>query len=274
MNRARSFHRSVAALCCAAALIAALIAGGEALGVGPPLTPMKWTVEGVVREALVRFPEKDDPAHRPPVVFAFHGHGGTMAGSARNFRFHQIWPEAVVVYMQGLNTPGKLTDPDGKKPGWQQALGNQGDRDLKFFDAVLATLEKDIDVDRKRIYATGHSNGGGFTYLLWKTRPDVFAAMAPSAAVTKRPRELPPKPAILVMGEDDPLVKFEWQKAMLEALREVNKTGEVQPHGEMLIHYPSSIGAPLEAYMHPGTHTYPTEASNAIVQFFKEQVKP
>jgi hypothetical protein len=34
--------------------------------------------------------------------------------------------------MQGLNTPRALTDPEGKRPGWQKTFG-QGDRALKSF---------------------------------------------------------------------------------------------------------------------------------------------
>ena len=107
---------------------------------------------------------------------------------------HELWPEAVVVYMQGLSTPGRLTDPEGKKPGWQSAAGDQGDRDLKFFDALLATLKQEYKIDERRIYSTGHSNGGGFTYLLWSARPNMFAAVAPSAAVAARQlKDLKPK---------------------------------------------------------------------------------
>lgn len=29
-----------------------------------------------------------------------------------------LWPEAIVVYPQGLNSPGPV-DPPGNKPGWQ-----------------------------------------------------------------------------------------------------------------------------------------------------------
>lgn len=75
---------------------------------------MEWTIDGVKREAdvfLVKS-EKNEPA---PLVFGFHGHGGSMRNAARSFRLHDVWPEAFVVYMQGLNTPGKLTDPEGKK---------------------------------------------------------------------------------------------------------------------------------------------------------------
>ncbi|MFY8056754.1 MAG: hypothetical protein ACOVRM_03375, partial [Planctomycetaceae bacterium] len=59
--------------------------------------------------------------------------------------------------------------------GWQKSAGDQQDRDLKFFDVVLQSLRSEYRVDDRRIYATGHSNGGGFTYLLWSERSAVFA---------------------------------------------------------------------------------------------------
>lgn len=131
---------------------------------------MTWTVGELTREALVYLPSKksDDAA---PVVFGFHGHGGSSQNAARSFGFEKLWPEAIVVYMQGIPTPGRLTDPEGKRNGWQSDAGDQGDRDLKFFDAVLATLREKYKVDDRRIYSSGHSNGGGFTYLLWAKRP-------------------------------------------------------------------------------------------------------
>lgn len=111
---------------------------------------LEWNVEEVTREALVyaSAAAKSTPS---PVVFCFHGHGGRMKHAAATFAYHTHWPQAIAVYMQGLNTPGVLTDPEGKKPGWQKTFGDQGDRDLKFFDAVLATLKKDYKVDDTRI---------------------------------------------------------------------------------------------------------------------------
>jgi polyhydroxybutyrate depolymerase len=55
-------------------------------------------------------------------------------------------------------------------------------------------------LDVKRIYCTGHSNGGGFTYLLWLARGDVFAAVAPSSAAARYANQLPPKPALILGG--------------------------------------------------------------------------
>ncbi len=243
-----------------------------------PLTERNWTVEGVTRTALVHVPESASRS-AAPIVFAFHGHGGTMNQAARSFSYHTIWPEAIVIYMQGLNTPGKLTDPEGKRPGWQPGRGDQEDRDLKFFDAVLATLKSDYKTDDKRIYATGHSNGGSFTYLLWATRGDVFAAVAPSAAVPGLEiRNLKPKPVLHVAGETDPLVKWEWQKRTMEALKKLNGVDgegtEWAKAGDLTCTiYQSKTGTPFVSAINPGGHKFPSEAPAMIVKFLKEQTK-
>lgn len=234
----------------------------------------EWKVGDVKREALVYAPAtaKEKAA---PVVFAWHGHGGNMQNSARSFHYHETWPEAIVVYPQGLNTPGRLTDPEGKKPGWQGRLGDQDDRDLKFFDAVLAGLKKDYKVDESRIYSTGHSNGGGFTYLLWATRGEVFAAFAPSAAAASNRRPTLPKPVVHVGAENDPLVKFAWQKATLEGVKKLNQCGEGKPWKDEkgCTEFESEAGAPLVIYLHDGGHKFPQEAPAIIVKFFKKHAK-
>ncbi|MCP5522580.1 MAG: hypothetical protein H7A46_13650 [Verrucomicrobiales bacterium] len=95
-----------------------------------------WTVDGMSREALVVLPERPPSDKGAPLVFVFHGHGGSMQNAQRSFHLHTVWPEAIVVYPQGLKTPGQLTDPQGRRAGWQHAPGTQGDRDLKFFQQV------------------------------------------------------------------------------------------------------------------------------------------
>jgi polyhydroxybutyrate depolymerase len=233
----------------------------------------EWTIEGVAREGLVYAPAQAT-TQPSPVVFIFHGHGGTMRNAARQFDLPSLWPEAIVVCLQGLNTPGRLTDPGGKKPGWQHAAGDHGDRDLKFFDAVLAGLRRDYRVDDRRIYSTGHSNGGGFTYLLWATRGDVFAAMAPSAAVARVVQgTLKPKPVMHLAGEKDELVKFAWQKQTIAALKTLNQCGPGRAWAAQCTLHESALGAPVVTMIHPGTHAFPRTAPALIVKFFKEQTK-
>ena len=238
------------------------------------LQPMTFTVGGVERTALIYVPAtaKTNPT---PLVFVFHGHGGSSRQVARSFAMDHYWPEAISVYMQGLDTPGQLTDPQGNQAGWQKAKGDEGDRDLKFFDAMLARLQQDYNVDAKRIYATGHSNGGGFTYLLWLARGDVFAAVAPSSAVAKFVRQLKPKPVMHLAGEDDSLVKFSWQKLMMEYLRRINGCDPVgEPWDKDCTIYPSKSGTPVVTFIHPGGHEFDPAAPPLIVKFFKGEVKP
>ena len=194
-----------------------------------------------------------------------------MRQVARGFGIERLWPEAICVYMQGLPTPGAITDPKGEKAGWQARAGGQGDRDLKFFDAVLAQLKRDFKVDEKRIYSTGHSNGGAFTYLLWAERGDVFAAVAPSAAVFTNVRKLKPKPAMHLAGEKDPLVKYEWQQAAMAAVRKLNGcAAEGKPWDERCTIYESKTGTPFVSFIHPGGHEFHKDAPALIVKFFKQ----
>lgn len=234
------------------------------------LSRREWSVDGVTREALIRFPQVTDGKPQS-VVFAFHGHGGGMRQAAFSFGYHRLWPEAIVIYPQGLNTPGRLTDPEGKKPGWQSDQGDQGDRDLKFFDAILGSLRKETKVDDNRIYSTGHSNGGGFSYLLWAARGEQLAAVAPSAAAAFRALpKLKPKPVMHVAGKADDLVKFEWQQTMIDRIRKINGCGEGTPWAEVGTQYASPGGTPVVTYIHDGTHKFPREAPAMIVRFFKE----
>ena len=251
-----------------------LAAGAQAAETG--LVTREWTIDGVVRKALVHIPA-GATAVDTPLVFSFHGHGGSMANAARSFSFHTAWPEAIVIYMQGLPTVGALTDPKGELPGWQRSPGDYGDRDLKFFDAVVATVKQECKVDAKRVFAMGHSNGGGFTYLLWAVRGDLFAAVAPSASAPGLAwfRDLKPKPALHVAGTKDELVKYPMQERVMTAVRKLDgceATGTPWAKAGVLTGtlYPSKTDTPFVSLIFPGAHQYPRETTALIVKFFKE----
>lgn len=236
----------------------------------------EWVVDGVKREALVCLPDGIANGERKPVpvVFAFHGHGGSMRQASRSFPIHRLWPEALVVYPQGLPTPSALVDREGRQAGWQGKAGAQDDRDLKFFDVMLADLRTRYPVDEKRIYATGHSNGGLFTYLLWAERGDTFAAFAPSAALLAAGfSKAPPKPVLHIGSPQDPLVKFSWQERMLDTVLALNGCGPLKPDATGYTVYPSKKNAEVAIYLHDGGHRYPEAAPALIVAFFKSHAR-
>lgn len=235
---------------------------------------MEWTINGEVRKALVYIPPtaKSKPT---AIIFAFHGHGGTMLNMYRTRGFDKLWPDAIFICPQGLNTPGLLTDLEGKRSGWVMSSETESNRDLQFFDAMLKTLKTDYHIDNNRIYATGHSNGGGFTYLLWATRAKEFAAFAPTATAAGKLRtSLTPKPALHLMGEADPLVKPFMQKATYNMVLNINgctKEGVKLDSNATL--YAGKNGNDVIIFLHGGGHEYPRNANQTIIDFFKKYTK-
>ena len=229
----------------------------------------KFTINGVERQALVFLPPTTEKA---PVIFAFHGHGGNMRFAARGMAFQNAWPEAIVVYPQGLPTPGIVMDREGLKPGWQREAGQEGDRDLEFVDAILASLREKYSIDESRVYATGFSNGGLFTYLLLSQRPNVFAAFAPGGAVLLPQVTLTkPRPVLHYGGRNDQLARFPKQQATIDEVRKFNGcTEQPNPCGPNCTLYRSSKAAPIETFIHPLGHLYPPAVTPVIVNFFKQ----
>ena len=241
------------------------------------LLEQSWVVDEVERTAWVRVPELEGDS-KAPLVFAWHGHGGSSRASSRSFKTHEHWPEAIVVYPQGLKTPG-FYDPEGKRSGWETKAKADENKDLKFFDVMLADfLERGI-VDERRIHSTGHSNGGGFTYTLLFERGSVFASMAPSSsAVPRSYRRSQPEhvPIFHLAGEADDVVLMRWQQPAINALLGYNECGEPVRWADhpLCKLYPSEVGAPVVTYIHPGGHRMPKDSGELFVRFFKEHPKP
>jgi polyhydroxybutyrate depolymerase len=232
---------------------------------------MGWTIDHVERAALV-YPPSVSPSHaKAPLIFVFHGHGDNAWFATEQFAFQTLWPEAVVVYPQGLPTPA-ASDPQGERRGWQHQPGEVGDRDLKLFDAMLRSLRWKFRIDDRRIYAAGFSNGGFFDYILWAQRARIFAAFAPCAAALRAPLQISiPRPVLVVAGELDERVPFTEQRQSIDALRQIDGcTGDGAPWGPGATLYASPGGTPVVALIHPYGHAVRRAATELIVKFFQE----
>lgn len=237
-----------------------------------------WTVDGRERTALVYRPSTETPEQNPstskrPLIFGFHGHGGNARRMVKRYHFHELWPEAVVVYPQGLKTPGK-TDPQGKKPGWQNAVGIEKDRDLAFFDAMLESLVEKHNIDPGRVYLSGHSNGAGFSYLLLIARNSKIAAIGVSAGGgrgLRNAKDYEARPVLHIAGRNDTVVPFTSQERTLQTLINLNDC-ENTPQNVLRNgrRYPSRNGtADVIFWPHNGTHAYPEKAPGLIINFLK-----
>jgi len=233
-----------------------------------------FNVDGVERSAIVYPNTKPASKTGAPLVLGFHGHGGRAEFVARRWSLHTLWPEAVVVYLQGLPT-STPRDPEGGRPGWQIAPGGQNDRDVRFVDAVIERAQKQYKIDPSRIYAIGHSNGARFANVLWKTRGEKFAAFCSAAAQGGLMiRDAPPRSIFAIAGENDRIVRYDGQVRSIEVYRRVLKT---DPSKAVMKGYaktePGINGTELVAYLHPGGHEFPQDALPLVVSFFQRHEK-
>lgn len=221
-----------------------------------------------LRTAVVATPAHVEPD--TPVVFVFHGHGGSGKSAQRAFAMEKHWPEALVIYPDGLPTATQR-DPEGKKAGWNTRKPDEN-IDLAFFDALLKWANDKQHVDAKKVFITGHSNGGGFVYFLATQRGDRIRAAAPSSAgPSTRAKEFPMIPVFHLAGQKDPIVPFANQQKCVDALKTRFGLSEVVPveQGPVLVF--KKAGAPeLNFYIHPGGHSLPSAAYPLIAEFFKK----
>jgi polyhydroxybutyrate depolymerase len=251
-----------------------LLVALTASSAGQPLAE-SLTIDGVERQAIVYTNAKPAPGAGAPVVFVFHGHGGTAQNVARRLRIHEMWPEAVVVYMQGIPGVVGIRDPEAARNGWQKSPGELGDRDIKFFDAALDRMQKKYKTDTNRVYVLGHSNGGRFVNVLWNSRGDKLAGLCSAAGPGGRLIEkAAPKPVFIIAGEKDPLVPFQSQQLSIELARKLLKTG----HSKAKVNgfertEPGVNGTELVTYIHPGGHELPVAALPSVVKFFRRHTR-
>ena len=132
------------------------------------------TVGTLMRSYLLHIPTGYTGKTPVPVVFDFHGLGGS--GSSQ----------------KGLSGWATLGDSKGFITVFPNGVGNswnigrccstaqtQNVDDVGFVRAIIKQLQTDACIDSKRVYASGCSNGGGMSYRLACDAADVIAAVAP-----------------------------------------------------------------------------------------------
>lgn len=132
------------------------------------------------RSYLLHVPQrKPDRGDRWPVVLAFHG-SGTNAVIMRQFCGLDEKADEAGFLAVFPNGSGRTPDALAFNVGGNYGLaGRQNINDVRFVEAILADLATLLPIDRRRIYSTGMSNGGIFSYRLAVELSDRIAAIAP-----------------------------------------------------------------------------------------------
>ena len=126
-----------------------------------------WTdfdVNGLTRKALVYVPAGID---KPPLLISLHGMGiGAGWNQSGMMKFEPIADREkfIVVYPEA--------DQDLK---WDLS----GTHDIDFILKIIDDMSAQYDIDLNRVYASGFSMGGMFSYTLACKIPEKIAAIAP-----------------------------------------------------------------------------------------------
>ncbi|WP_234111523.1 alpha/beta hydrolase family esterase [Chryseobacterium sp. R2A-55] len=229
-----------------------------------------FSINGSVRKALIFEPEKT--AEKMPLVFVFHGHGGNAKYAAAKMDFQDYFPEALVVFMQGIpGTSGRVIDKQGLLNGWQMFPNENGNRDVLFFDEVLKEVQGKYPIDSQRIYLVGHSNGARFVNVLWKERGEKIAAICSVAAqgglMVKNAK---PISIWMSMGKNDPLVPYRQQKSAVPIVKKNLQTDENSKveDGEITT-FKGINNTELVLEERNAGHEFPHESIPGMVAFFK-----
>jgi polyhydroxybutyrate depolymerase len=135
----------------------------------------------------VHVPASYDPARPLPLVIALHGHGGSPSEFEIASDLSSLSEASgfVVAY------------PAGVGGAWRAFAGSD---DVRFLRELVARLQARASIDRRRVYVTGFSAGGGMAHRAACEAADVFAAAAPASAALSDYRDCAPSRPLSILG--------------------------------------------------------------------------
>lgn len=156
------------------------------------------------RRYLINMPTHYDPARPAPILFGFDGWRDSPENCRRYSRMNETGAnrEAIRVYPESINH------------GWEgapYAVVRPGE-DIKFITQIIDELDRTYNIDRRRIYATGHSNGGGMTAVVACHLPHIFAGVASVGGAYYNPVNTNCRneaiPFLIMHGTGDTMMKY------------------------------------------------------------------
>lgn len=169
---------------------------------------------GQTRAYLVHVPRSYQPTRPMPLLMAFHGGGGNMRFQADDENYGLISKSESAGFI-AVFPNGYSRFPRGSLATWNAGTccgtaRDKGIDDVGFVRALLAQVQRQLNVDVGRIFATGMSNGGMLTQRLACEMADVFKAIAPVAGTDNTLTCAPSQPISVIEfhARDDDHVLF------------------------------------------------------------------
>jgi polyhydroxybutyrate depolymerase len=126
------------------------------------------TSSGKQRSFLLYVPPAYDPSIPTPLVISFHGYAEWPAHQMDISHWNDManLHNFLVVYPSGTEFPKH----------WFTGNQDKNQQDIQFIDDLIDHLQQEYNIDDKRVYANGLSNGGGMAFMLACKRSNRIAA--------------------------------------------------------------------------------------------------
>jgi polyhydroxybutyrate depolymerase len=169
-------------------------------------------VNGLKRTYIIHLPAAVNTMM--PLVIVLHGGGGKGKSMVKltNSGFDKLSDKKgfIVVYPDGIDKHWN-DDRNGSETGYVTHEKNIDD--VGFISALIDELIMKYNIDSKRVYVTGMSNGAIMSYRLGCELSGKIAAIAPVAGNIpenlQNCRPSNPVPVLAINGDKDPLVPYD-----------------------------------------------------------------
>jgi polyhydroxybutyrate depolymerase len=184
------------------------------------LAKREMQVGKMKRSYYIRYPQTLESQERFPLLIVLHG-GGRRNGNetAKITGFDKLTDEEkfIAVFPNGFD--GKWHDGRLPKRKQDRYIKKQNN-DIEFIKSLVDYLIKYEQVDEKRVYLSGLSNGGMMTMRMACEASEKFAAVAPVIAnmpevIVENCKPNQPVSFLLMNGTEDPMVP--WKGGQVKA---------------------------------------------------------
>ncbi|NJN92924.1 MAG: hypothetical protein HC875_01950 [Anaerolineales bacterium] len=171
-------------------------------------------VGGQTRRYRLHVPPDTQSGQAVPLVINLHGLNSNAEQQETVSRMSNLADRAgfIVVYPEGL----------GSSQNWKFGDGPEGQADVNFIRELIRRLQSQFNLDSRRIYATGISNGAEMSYRLACDLSDTIAAVGLVSGGYPRFACEPvrPVPVVVFHGTADNVLAYEGHPPLMLPVRE------------------------------------------------------
>jgi polyhydroxybutyrate depolymerase len=182
-------------------------------------------IAGTMREYILALPADYDQNHPYRLIFGWHPWGGSAQQVASGGYYGlQTQAKGTAIFVAG---EGLDFGDNGK--GW----ANQNGQDIALLDALLERFRSQLCIDENRVFSTGFSFGGMFSFAAGCSPTSMMRAIAPMAGNTSVAGCQSGTRPVAMMGfhgTDDTVVAIDGGRAGRDAFVKRNKcTAQTTP---------------------------------------------